>query len=87
MLADVGDDAQLQSAEARVRAAFAEPFMLGDLEVSIRASVGRSVWPDDGRSVTVLLSHADAAMYQDKASARCPPAAPSQGRPLTNAVG
>ena len=87
LLADVGENDQLQSAEARARAVFGESFMLGDLEISIRASVGRSVWPDDGRSVTDLLSHADAAMYEDKAAARRPPAGPAPGRPLTNALG
>ncbi len=86
VLTDAGDNDRLQSAETRVRAAFREPFMLGDVEVSMRASVGRSIWPDDGRSVTVLLSHADAAMYRDKADGRCPPAASSPDRPLTNAV-
>jgi diguanylate cyclase (GGDEF)-like protein len=70
VLAGIRDNDQLRSAETRVRAAFSEPFMLGDLAISIRASVGRSTWPDDGRSVTDLLSHADAAMYQDKANRR-----------------
>ena len=39
-------------------------------ELSIGASVGGGVWPDDGHTVTELVSHADAAMYQDKARSR-----------------
>ena len=87
VLAGIGDDDRLQSAEARVRAIFRDPFIVDELAISMRASVGRSIWPDDGRTVTELLSHADAAMYQDKATGRCSPAPPRPDRPLTNALG
>ncbi|HEV7586094.1 MAG TPA: diguanylate cyclase [Solirubrobacteraceae bacterium] len=70
VLADVGEDAQLRAAEARVRAAFREPFELGDVELCVGASVGGGVWPRDGQSVNELVSHADAAMYEDKARGR-----------------
>jgi diguanylate cyclase (GGDEF)-like protein len=74
ILADVGDDSQVCSAEARVRAAFVEPFTLADATISIGASVGAGVWPDDGSTVAELASHADAAMYQDKSRGRRSPA-------------
>jgi len=67
ILSDVVEDDQVRAAERRVRAAFAEPFMLGDITVSITASVGGGVWPQDGRTVKDLVRHADAAMYEDKA--------------------
>jgi diguanylate cyclase (GGDEF)-like protein len=70
ILADVRKDDQVRAAEARVRAAFIEPFMLEDLVISIGASVGGGLWPDDGRTVRDLVRHADAAMYQDKAQHR-----------------
>lgn len=70
ILGDVCRDDQLRAAEQRVRAAFAEPFLLGEVLVTLSASVGAGVWPEDGRTVAELVRHADAAMYQDKAQAR-----------------
>jgi diguanylate cyclase (GGDEF)-like protein len=67
ILADVDERDQVRAAEQRVRAAFLEPFELGDVAVSISASVGGGIWPEDGRTVKELVRHADAAMYQDKA--------------------
>jgi diguanylate cyclase (GGDEF)-like protein len=73
ILADVGDHEQLRAAEARVRAAFREPFMLGEIVLSVGASVGGGVWPEDGQTVNELVSYADAAMYEDKARGRSSP--------------
>jgi diguanylate cyclase (GGDEF)-like protein len=70
ILADIDHDDQVRAAEARVRDAFIEPFPLGEVPVSISASVGGGVWPEDGRSVKELVRHADAAMYRDKAELR-----------------
>jgi diguanylate cyclase (GGDEF)-like protein len=74
ILAGVGDVNHVRAAEARVRAEFAEPFMLGELVISVGASIGGGVWPDDGRTVADLVRHADAAMYEDKAKGRRSPA-------------
>jgi diguanylate cyclase (GGDEF)-like protein len=73
ILADVTEDAQLRAAEARVRAAFIEAFMLGEVAISVSASVGGGVWPGDGGTVAELIRHADAAMYDDKAKGRRSP--------------
>jgi len=71
VLADVHHDEQVRAAEARVRDAFAEPFTIAaGLTISVGASVGGGVWPDDGHTATELVRHADAAMYQDKARSR-----------------
>jgi diguanylate cyclase (GGDEF)-like protein len=75
ILADVADDRQVRAAAERLRAAFAEPFALGDRAISIGVSVGGGLWPDHGRSVAELVRHADAAMYEDKARGRRPPVA------------
>jgi GGDEF domain-containing protein len=56
-----------------VRAAFGEPFMLGEIVLSVGASVGGGVWPEDGQTVNELVSYADAAMYEDKARGRSSP--------------
>jgi diguanylate cyclase (GGDEF)-like protein len=73
ILADVRQDEQVRAAERRVRAAFTEPFMVNEITVSVSASVGGGVWPDDGHTVTELVRHADAAMYEDKAQSRRAP--------------
>ena len=79
ILDDVDQDDQVRAAEQRVRAAFAEPFMLGNVAVSIAASVGGGVWPEDGRTVKDLVRHADAAMYEDKAKGGHSPVAAYSG--------
>ncbi len=70
VLADVDRDDQVRAAEQRVRAAFVEPFVLGEIAASISASVGGVIWPDDGRTVSDLVRRADAAMYRDKGDHR-----------------
>lgn len=44
----------------------AEPFSLGESEVHISASIGITLYPDDGQTVDVLLKNADQAMYVAK---------------------
>jgi len=67
ILSEVDERDQVRAAERRVRDAFLEPFELGDVAVSVTASVGGGIWPEDGRTVKELVRHADAAMYEDKA--------------------
>jgi diguanylate cyclase (GGDEF)-like protein len=74
VLAHTRDGEQVRAAEARVRSAFLEPFILGDLAISVGASVGGAVRPNDGDTVNELVRHADTAMYQDKAKGRRSPA-------------
>jgi len=73
ILAGVHREEQLRAAERRVRRAFVEPFELGAAAVSLSASVGGGLWPDDGRTVAELIRHADGAMYRDKAHAHTAP--------------
>ncbi|MBK6854796.1 MAG: EAL domain-containing protein [Burkholderiales bacterium] len=48
-----------------------EPFTLASgLELYIGASVGVSLYPQDGRDVDSLIQHADSAMYQAKSQGR-----------------
>ncbi len=44
-------------------AAVARPVALGDQQVIVRASVGVSVWPEDGADFPALLHSADMQMY------------------------
>jgi diguanylate cyclase (GGDEF)-like protein/PAS domain S-box-containing protein len=47
-----------------------EPFQLGDNQGHISASIGITLYPDDGSTVEVLLKNADQAMYAAKEQGR-----------------
>ncbi len=55
---------------ALIERKLAEPYVLGDLVLGLRASVGISVAPDDGCEEAELMRKADAAMYRHKAARR-----------------
>ena len=59
-LEDAGNVAQ------KVIAAFAKPFAVGGQELHVTASIGLSIYPEDGDNSETLLKHADAAMYRAK---------------------
>jgi diguanylate cyclase (GGDEF)-like protein len=54
----------------KILAIFDEVFQLESHEVQISASVGISVYPDDGQTMEDLIRNADAAMYHSKKSGR-----------------
>jgi diguanylate cyclase (GGDEF)-like protein/PAS domain S-box-containing protein len=54
----------------RVLGCFAEPFVIGDRELHVTASVGVSVFPEDGTDGETLLKNADTAMYRAKDKGR-----------------
>lgn len=43
-----------------------QPFRIGDHEILLGASIGISLFPDDGRELAMLVNHADLAMQQAK---------------------
>ncbi|HYC46134.1 MAG TPA: EAL domain-containing protein [Burkholderiales bacterium] len=51
-------------------AALSEPFVVGGVEHYLGASVGISVFPQDGRAADKLLGNANFAMYRAKAAGR-----------------
>lgn len=50
--------------------AFSQPFMVGSHTPEVTASIGLSIYPDDGIDAETLLHNADTAMYHAKASGR-----------------
>ncbi|MBI3529369.1 MAG: EAL domain-containing protein [Betaproteobacteria bacterium] len=54
----------------KVLAIFDEVFVLESHEIQISASIGISVYPDDGQTLEDLIRNADAAMYHSKKSGR-----------------
>ncbi|MBL8492281.1 MAG: diguanylate cyclase, partial [Rhodocyclaceae bacterium] len=55
---------------AKLLERLAAPFMVGDHELSVSASVGIALYPQDGHDVENLLKNADTAMYQAKQKGR-----------------
>jgi diguanylate cyclase (GGDEF)-like protein len=66
ILRDVPDRAHVEAAVERIAGAFSWPFSVGGVQLRIRASVGRAVWPYDGEELGGLLRLADASMYEAK---------------------
>lgn len=69
LLPEVDSPAEAEDVAARVLDVLAEPLALGDLSISIGASVGAAT-AGPGDTYETLLCAADAAMYQAKARAR-----------------
>lgn len=50
----------------KLLSALNEPYCLGQHEITVTASIGIALYPDDGETSAVLLRNADAAMYGAK---------------------
>jgi diguanylate cyclase (GGDEF)-like protein len=66
LLAQVTGAGDAARVAAKVLDAVRPPFRVGGHEVSVKASVGVSVYPDDGTCPDDLVRNADGAMYRDK---------------------
>ncbi len=64
-----GEDAPVRLAE-EVRDEIEKPYHIGGMECFVSASIGVSVFPQDGENVEELIRHADTAMYASKAAGR-----------------
>lgn len=54
----------------KIRVALEQPFVVAEKELFVTASVGISLFPEDGRSADSLLKKADIAMYRCKQAGR-----------------
>ena len=54
----------------KIMIAFQTPFRIGEHELRVSASLGASLYPNDGLDVETLLKNADAAMYRAKEQGR-----------------
>ena len=70
VLSALREPAEAALVAEKVLKIFDEVFVLESHEVQISASVGISVYPDDGQTLEDLIRHADAAMYHSKKSGR-----------------
>ncbi len=54
----------------KIQKAMVEPFTIDDHELYLGASIGISLFPEDGEDVATLIKNADAAMYKAKDAGR-----------------
>jgi diguanylate cyclase (GGDEF)-like protein/PAS domain S-box-containing protein len=65
---DTPDDAALVA--RKLMQLLAEPFTLGEHQITVTPSIGIAVSPEDGNDLDSLLKHADRAMYDAKQQGR-----------------
>jgi diguanylate cyclase (GGDEF)-like protein/PAS domain S-box-containing protein len=70
LLQDVNQPEDAANAAARMLKAVAEPHSIGRQELHVTATIGVSVFPDDGKDAETLIKNADTAMYQAKENGR-----------------
>jgi diguanylate cyclase (GGDEF)-like protein/PAS domain S-box-containing protein len=66
VLEEVDGAAQAAASAQRLLATLAQPFHIQGQELFIGASIGISMFPEDGQDATSLLRNADIAMYRSK---------------------
>jgi diguanylate cyclase (GGDEF)-like protein/PAS domain S-box-containing protein len=70
LLADVRHADEVACCVSKVRSAFDAPFSIGEHSLEVSASIGAAVFPHMGRSAEELIECADAAMYENKKTAK-----------------
>jgi diguanylate cyclase (GGDEF)-like protein/PAS domain S-box-containing protein len=66
ILENISTPIEAQHLAEKIQAQLITPFILEGQEILITASMGISVYPDDGRDVQALVKNADTAMYSAK---------------------
>ncbi len=70
LLANIEDAAAAGVVADKILAQLCTPFTIDDNEIHIGASIGITLFPDDGRDIETLFRNADLAMYRAKESGR-----------------
>jgi diguanylate cyclase (GGDEF)-like protein/PAS domain S-box-containing protein len=70
LLSEVQHPEDVTVAAKRMLEAIAEPHLIGNHDLHVTASIGLSVYPDDGLDAGTLVKNADTAMYQAKENGR-----------------
>ncbi len=66
LLDDLETEGEAADLADKLLASFREPFLILQRELFVTASIGISLFPDDGETVGTLLKNADIAMYKAK---------------------
>jgi diguanylate cyclase (GGDEF)-like protein/PAS domain S-box-containing protein len=70
LLPDVDRVEEAMVVADKVLATLKQPFVLDGRDIFVSASIGISMYPDDGADVDLLMKHADTAMYRVKQQGR-----------------
>lgn len=70
IMVDISDVSGIDRVAQCIVRAMAEPFVLGDREANISASIGISLYPTDAVDIAALVRNADHAMYEAKQQGR-----------------
>ena len=70
LIEDMGKPEVAEAVAAKVIDTLSRPFTVQSQELYIGASIGISIFPDDGDDAATLIKHADAAMYRAKEQGR-----------------
>lgn len=70
LFSDLDDVHECDRAIVRVIGQLTAPFRIGEHDISISASIGVTLYPQDGADSDTLLRHADQAMYAAKQAGR-----------------
>ena len=70
VLNEISGPRDAETVASKVLESLSKPVTLSGLDVQISASIGVSVFPEDGVDAETLLQHADAAMYHAKKNGR-----------------
>ena len=66
LMLDVNDQSDAAGSAARILKSVAEPCTIDGVTLTVTASIGVAMYPEDGRSAEGLMKHADVAMYAAK---------------------
>jgi diguanylate cyclase (GGDEF)-like protein len=66
LLAEISSAADAAPIARKILDALAAPAGIGPHPISLKASIGIAIYPDDGADAVTLIRHADAAMYRSK---------------------
>ncbi len=70
ILEDIKEVMDVTVLAQKVFTTLAQPFLISQREIFISASIGISIFPDNGNSPEKMLQHADTAMYYAKAKGK-----------------
>ena len=66
LVAEVSQASDAALIARKILSAVAEPALIGEHALNLSASIGISIYPEDGIEAAALIRHADAAMYLSK---------------------
>ena len=70
LLPDTSIESSIDKIASNIIEAITKPYIIGQEQIHISASIGITIYPNDGNNTTELLKNADQAMYEAKRKGR-----------------